>query len=282
MVADQRILAGAPATLTWQPVGGDGEPADPGATVTVGATRFDGTEVIAPGTATTGTGSAVRSVALAGGVVTDTDLLTVTWTAGAVTATTSVEVAGGYYFTITDARATDESLANEPKFPTPLLVEMRQVVEEEFETICGVAFVPRFTVEDVRPSDGVAALSFAQLREVVSITQVTDGTSEAVTDLDLFDGVSGPGLRGPFDRCGYYRIAYRHGYDRPPADVKNAAIVRLLDRATTFRRGIPDRATSFSVTDGGTYRLDQAGPLRTGIPDVDATLARWHRRILVA
>ncbi|MGL1227153.1 hypothetical protein ACSTKV_22890, partial [Vibrio parahaemolyticus] len=51
-------------------------------------------------------------------------------------------------------------------------------------------------------------------------------------------------------------IEYTAGWDAPPAELKDAALLRLrsvLNRATTI---VPNRATSFVAEGGVTYRLD--------------------------
>ncbi len=44
------------------------------------------------------------------------------------------------------------------------------------------------------------------------------------------------------------------------------------------KTGIPTTASSFTVADGGTYRLDLPGAWKTGLPQVDAVYARYSRR----
>lgn len=276
-VADQRILRGVSASLTWQPVGQDGEPAAPTGTVTVEVTRASGSAVLAAGTATSGAGTNPRTVALTAEQVADLDLLTVTWTDGGddSTATTLVEVVGGYYFTIAEARSADAALANDTKYPTALLVKTRQAVEEEFEAICGVAFVPRFEREITLNRK----LRWAQVGRIRAVAYWSGQGYTPWTDLTYLvpsDGGRLYGLGG--DR---YRVDYEHGYERPPAEIKAAAITRLRHRASAALTGIPDRATSFSVAEGGTYSLDSAGPVKTGIADVDAALHRHMERSFV-
>jgi hypothetical protein len=45
------------------------------------------------------------------------------------------------------------------------------------------------------------------------------------------------------------------------------------------RSGIPDRVTSYTAVDGGSYRLALPGAYATGIPDVDAVYSRYSRRM---
>ena len=88
-VADEQIVAATAASLTWQPTGSDGEPADPG-TVTVGVTRSNGTVVLADGTATSGATSTPRSVDVTAAQTASIDWLTATWKVGATVVATTV------------------------------------------------------------------------------------------------------------------------------------------------------------------------------------------------
>lgn len=279
-VADQRVLRGVPATLQWQPVGSDGEAADPGGVVTVGVSDAAGEEVLPAGTATTGTANGVRSV---GVPASDLNVLTATWSvAGGGSFTTSAEVVGGFYFTLAEARDFEPStLGVSAKYPPDKLDLARQAVEDEFEAICQVAFVPRLTVEIVTAGSGGLSLYWPRVRAVRSVERrLSDGSSTYDADFDTDDFVfDGNGIiHGPICRGGTWRVTYEHGFDKPPPEVKAAALLRLRDRANVALRAIPDRATGFSTTEGGTYALDQASITKTGIPEVDAALMRWDHR----
>lgn len=292
-VADQRILRGTAASLSWQNVDGDGENAAPAGAVTVGVVRDDGTTLVAAGTATSGTGALPRTYALTAANNTLLDLLTVTWTdAGdGSTHVTYVEVVGGYYFTIAEARASDAVLVDVTKYPSPLITEKRREVEEEFEEICGVAFVPRYRKQVVSgPGASRFRLDRKEVRAIRSVRDYSDATNYvAWTAAELATLVlDDDGLLTSRTGVTFYGgdrnlvIAYEHGYSRPPAGIKRAAMERARYLMNKPKTGVPDRATSFSVAEGGTYRLDTPGALKTGMPDVDAELARASRRTLVA
>lgn len=276
-VADQRILRGTAATLTWQPLGSDGEIAAPADPVTVQVNRADGTELLAAGTATSGSDNSPRSVVLP---ATDTqylDLLTVVWTdADDSTWTTYAEIVGGFYFTIAEARASDPALSNDTKYPTPALIEARNAVELEIETICGVAFVPRFTIEVITGR----RLTWPQIRRLRNVSSWDGITYDPWTDITYLNPSDQGVIYGL--GCSQYRVEYEHGYDRPPADIKAAALVRLRHRVSAPLSGIPDKATTFSVAEGGTYGLMRAGIDTFGIDDVDSVLARHVHRSFVA
>lgn len=281
-VADQRVLAGSTATLRWQHLDQDGEPADPG-TVTVGVTRADGTTVLAAGTATTADGTA-RTVALTAAQTSTLDLLTATWTRTADSSTyrTLVAVVGGFYFSVTDARASDPTLANDVKYPDGKVQAARAEVEDEFERICDVAFVPRFRRAALDGSGRCTLLLPTPLvRRVTAVAELaSDGTSTAWTADEVGDirpshtGELHSPRAFPSGRANVV-VAWEHGHDRPPDDVRQAALLRLRYRTTRPYSATLDRATSFQEEGGNTYRLDTAGAAKTGIPDVDGVLARW-------
>lgn len=288
-VADQRVLRGVAVTLTYQIVGGDGEPAAPAGAVTVGIVNAAGSVVVAPGAATTGTGG-LQSYVLPAASNTKLDLLTVTWTdvSSAATFTSLVDVVGGFYFTVAEARAADPALSNDVKFPTSVLVDVRRQIEEEFEQCCAVAFVPRYRRQRVRPDydENVVTVDWPRVRSVRSVTSY-DSAGNAIpwspTDLlqliAIDEGVRLTSRAWKWFVGGDTIVEYEHGLDRPPSEVKRAAIQRLRYLASQTMSGIPDRATSFSVQEGGTYRLDTADAFSTGQPDVDAVLGRWSLRV---
>jgi hypothetical protein len=280
-MADQRILRGVAASLSWQPVDSSGEAADPGATVTVGVVTSAGTEVLAPGTSTSGSGASPRTVALTAAQTADLDLLTATWTVGSSIYTTTAEIVGGFYFTIAQARSSDPSLRDDTRFPTDSLVTAREAVEDEFERICGVAFVPRFS-QEIAEGAGVVRVKWPRIRTVRSIEAWSDDAWTATTDLASYVPTEQGSIIGEFRCDRRYRIAYEHGYDQPPGDVVRVAKARLRNIASQPTTGIPDRATSYAITDGGVYALDKAGPFKTGIPEVDGVLGRYDQRTRIA
>lgn len=289
LVADQRITRGRPGTLTWQYVDENGRAADPG-TVTVGIAKADGSTLVAGGAATSGTGSDPRTYVLSAVNNLTLELLTVTWTivTGSVPFTTLVEVAGGFYFTLVEIRTSDSTLADEAKYPDDDLIRCRKEVEDECEMICDVAFVPRYRrvfVDGSGTSDLI--LYDNQLRTVRTVrtyssaSSYTTFTTGELADLWLEDDLT---IHRPvnvvFDdsRRNGIVIEYEHGYNAPPSDLKRATLTRLRHRLNWARTGIPDRATSFTSAEGGTYRLDTPGAYKTGIPEVDAVYARYSRR----
>lgn len=285
-VADQRIVAATAATLTWQGVDADGENVDPG-TVTIGVVRSDGTEVVAAGTATTGSGTAARTRTLTVAQTANLDRLTATWKVGADTvATTVVDVVGGVYVPISEVRATEPALGNAATDQLTRLKVVRSIVETMFESATNRAFVPRFnTVRLDGTGTPTLVLPHPELRRVSWARVYSDATT--YTSL-----TAGELAAIPADRAGLavrtdantwptgvrnIEIGYEYGLDLPPPDIRQAAILAIRSQANTFRSGIPDRAISWQPAEGGNVVLATPGLgiWVTGIPAVDETLKRW-------
>lgn len=282
-VADSRIVAATSATLTWTGVDSDGEPADPGA-VTVGVTRSDGSEVIAPLTATTVDGNA-RTVTLTPAQTAQVDRLTAVWTvSGTVVGRTQHDVVGGVYATTAQIRNAGDALRNEAQHPTSELLQARTEVEYQFERACKRAFVPRFATEVVGRSHGgdTLVLRCPSLREVVW-ADYWNGSAWTSVDADVSTiQPNDAGLAVLDDDCwpcGRVRIGYRHGYDRCPPDLRKAAIEAISYRIHSDNSSIDPRATSFTVAEAGVINLATPGigMWVTAIPTVDAVLKdhRW-------
>lgn len=283
-VAEQQILAGTAAVLSWQPVNSDGEPADPG-TVTVGVTRSDGTEVIAPATATVGSGAAARTVAVTVAQTAQVDFLTATWTvSGATVATTVHEVIGAYLLT----RA--EFIAREPKMgatTAPSFSRHRRDADDFLKQETRRGLTPRFAVERIDAGRGGATriLRYPDLRAVRWANQIgASGTVTALTAAQIASiGPDGAGMAtlrdGSVWLAGIVEVGYEHGYDRAPFDVVGAAAAYLRYLVGGGTSGVPVRATSYSDGQGGVTQLATPGlgPFITGIPEVDQMIEshRW-------
>lgn len=286
-VAEQRILRGTAGTLRWTHLDENGTPSDPGAAVSVTVTEADGTAVTSGSATETGTAkTGEHTFALTAAQTASLHLLTVTWAvSGGGTFTTYAEVVGGFYFSLEDARKSDATLADVVKYPDALMLEVRREVEDEFEDITGVAFVPRYARLTL-PGSGSAVLQpgARQIRSLRSARQYSDLSTASYTSLSASEiaavAVSSTALTRTdgvwWDRgAGNLVIEIEHGYDRPPPTLKRAALTRLRHRLNFTKSGIPDRAQSFVVAEGGTFSLGQASKRKTGIPEVDAELARY-------
>lgn len=286
-VADQRILRGVAATLSFQNVDSEGTATAPAGAVTVGVTTADGTVILSTGTATAGTGSAARTVAVTAANTASLGMWTATWTdAGDSSAhTTLVEVVGGYVFSLADARNSDATLGNTAKYTDAAILVARREVEDDFERICDVAFVPRYRRERLSARGRAVMLPTPRPRVVRSVRVYdSDGvtftalTATELTALTVDDSglIHGTGLPSCHDNV---VVEWEHGHDRPPGKVKTAALRYLRMRLNEPTSAIPDRATTFSVDQGGSYSLTTASKWQVGIPDIDAELDRWSKRV---
>jgi hypothetical protein len=281
-VPTSRIVRGAVAELAYQGVDADGEPTDPG-TVTVQVIRADGTELKAAGTATVGSGNAVRTVALTAADTAQLDVLMASWSiGGAVVAVTEHEIVGGVYLSVSEIRSVEPALSSATEYPAKAIVTARQQVEQMFESACNRAFVPRFRVDALSGSGqgtlvlrrpDVRKLRFVRLHNGVEFEDV-DVEQLSVNELGAVGGYHWPN--------GFLnvQVGYEYGLDRPPADLRNAAVQAIRAHVNTFRSGIPDRATSFQPIDGGNVVLATPGlgPWVTGIPSVDEAIKRYRWR----
>lgn len=281
-VADERLLLGAPATITGRFRDQHGELAAPSGTVTVAVTDGAGAEVYAAGTATDAGSTGVYSLDISAADTASLDVLTAVWTADGddQTVTTRHAVVGGYYASVAELRAADEVYADTAKYPDAALRDARALVEDEFESVTGRAFVPRFRI-DVRELDRLTPrLNLAEPVRAIRWATLSDGDGSS-TDLDVsaVEVTQASVAHRPAGwPAGTITIGYEYGYGRPPADVLGAFLLRLRDVANRNRRGIPDRTSTFTATDsGGTFSLvvpGQRGSI-TAIGDVDVVLRRY-------
>jgi hypothetical protein len=260
----------------------DETPTDAVGAVAYSVKRLDGT-VVASGNASGPTAQHVYTVTVP--AQSQVDLLTVDWTGSVggatVTARDYIEVVGGFIFGLAEARAVPPIL-DSTRYPTDKLAQKRIGVEQECETICGQAFVPRFARVAFTLDYGSRGTTLASKLALPSINVTAlravsvDGVAQSLTGLSV--GQSGVlrGLVWAGTTTGTRIIVeYEHGMDFPPEDLKDACMLRLRSRLTQGDSGVPQRALSFSVADGGVYRLSTPSGTRTGIPDVDGVYERY-------
>ena len=294
-----RIARTAPAALDHTFVVGE-TPTDPtGNAATIAITAADGSTVVASTAAIYDTAGRF-TYALAGQA--DLNLYYADWTAtfsgSAVVDRDIIEIVGARYFTLKDGRDSDELLADTAKYPLSLLEDARLEVEQEIEQICDRAFVPSYrravldgtgtsTILLTDTEWAARARSAGDIRRIRSATIAPryGETAVALTVGELAAcAVTADGSLRRTDGRAWTEgtanvvIVYEYGLDRPPADLIRAAFTRFRARLNIARSGIPDRASSFTVQGGGSYRLDLPDTYKTGIPDVDAVYGRYSRR----
>lgn len=284
----QQILRGNGTNLSVTFYGNE-TPTDADGDVTVTITNAAGETVVDAATTSHGAAdSGQYSYALAG--QTDLDYLTVVWsgTFGGLdrSQTDYVEVVGGFLYTLAELRASDSSLRDTDKFPSSLLAASRITTMDEIDSVCrGWSFVPRYARATVSGlGDDNLLLPHLHVTRIRSVT--VDGTAftdDEVADIKVTE--TGQLLRGSGVFTKGERnivVAYEHGLEVTPPDVGRVAKVLNRYRLNQPYGGISDRATQFVSADNGTFRLDTGAVDKTGIPDVDAVLARYPALISVA
>jgi hypothetical protein len=214
----------------------------------------------------------------------------------AVTLVETVDVVSHRMFTLAEFRAIETRFADLSRWPTDLLETVRTEVEDEASRIMNRSWFQRFGEvwldADRRPY--VQVLKFLPVVSVISAETTGYGPNNAPAgpSVVLKASPTDPGAAIDCDGLtAFYRtdhlpfgggpksthIRFVYGETSVPLDLKRAALVRARTRLVEATSGIPDRATSFQPSEGGTYTLAVAGRAGylTGIPDVDAVYARY-------
>lgn len=268
-------------------VGADGEtPTDTASTPTCTVTRANGTALTAASvTATSEDG--VYTAAITTSHTSQLDRLTITWsgTAGSLAQvyTQELEVAGGWYVTIPEVRATRD-LSDEARYPVADVRSTRDRFEKIAEEHCGQAFVPRYHSETLRGNNrSNLILKYPNLISILSVT--VDGTAMTVGDYELDEALGLVRTDGSWFPCpsGSGRnvtVEYTHGMTVCPVDVKEECLTFLRSKLTHVVAGIPNAQMTEAI-DGGRQMTfaSQGAEAPTGIPSVDEVLNRRNVRI---
>jgi hypothetical protein len=273
----ERILQLTPGSLSqrWYE---DGAAVDPG-TVTIGISRANGTVLVAGGTATTGSGSGVRTFNLTTTHTALLDVLTVTWTSTLKgTLISYLEVAGGFVFTLAELTAIKPV---NKTWTTAEMAEMRTTVEQAIEDEYGTALVPRYDRRTVSP-DGLGSITLQDpVRSVRAVT--VSGTALTASQIALLTFDSGyiAGYAWPY--AAVVVVDYEYGLSSPPRRMKKDAL--LLARQWLVSGPIDDRALGAASPDGA-FSFGLATPGRGGsifgLPDLDAAIQASPYRVCVA
>jgi hypothetical protein len=279
-VATIRVLRTAKATLSRTFYLDEvGTPAT--GAVSVSVTRLDGTIVQSVSATGPDAGNAYSFTFQGSDVL---DELVLTWSAtiggdAVVLDSDVIEVAGGFYFGLAEARAIDSALANVTKYPTALLVDARVATEDECELITGQAWVPRFCRETLS-GDGSGRLraSHTMIRAVRAITVNGSAWSGAAalgfSDTGMIYSDSGSFAPSRMQGSRNVVVEYEHGHDRPRPDILRGAKIRFKSIALSGKSALPDRAERLVTVDAGTVFLASPAVDKVGIPEVDAAYAR--------
>lgn len=206
----------------------------------------------------------------------------VSWFDGATEiALETLEVVSDYVCSVADIRAGDSEFADVARFPAEKLRAGRAYVNDEFERITGRSFVRRsVTLTEVTAGDGYWLTG---LRDSPALKSLTVNGVAVVDTLSAYTLDESGILEGPaLDDAGNTVVAVvEYGHTSVPEDVRRVAGIRVRSVVSQADTGVPDRATSIVSPDGGQISLATAGRAgyETGIPEVDAVLARYTFRI---
>lgn len=262
-------------------------------TVVVSVTREDGTAVQS-GNATLLSDGVTYTYVFTGLDVVDRLLVSWALTVGGdaiVLDQDVIEVVGGFFFGLAEARQIDTVFTNTARYSTADVIDVRTQTEYECESICRQAFVPRFEREtlDGNPRDRHLRLKWPWLRKVRSLTvngEAWDSTRLTAIGSDRL-GIIRPGnswfwyLGGEYGSIwpwgvGSIVVEYEHGQDRPDPDIIRGAKIRW--KALMFERKsrspLPDRSERLQTSEVGQVTIAGESQWSTGIPSVDAAYAR--------
>jgi hypothetical protein len=198
---------------------------------------------------------------------------------------TTVEVVGGFLFSLQDLRAMKLGGASDTvgsRFATAQMTAMRTLVEQSLEDVCGVAFVPRFSQETLSGS-GCATVMLK--RPMVSAiraaslggTTLTPSANTVSPSGILYNG--GRSWSAGFENV---VVGYEHGHGQTPARVSHAAL--LLAKRWLVEGPADDRATSITVEGTGTFAMVTPGMRGAmfDLPEVNAVVQQYDMSVLVA
>jgi hypothetical protein len=273
----QQILRNTQATLLID------RPPGPATGVTVTVTNAAGATV-ASGGATSAAGTYTFTLPPQA----ELDRLTVLWSGTfdgvAQSVTTYAEIVGGYLFRVDTARSYgDRVLADTTRYPDADIEAARAEITDMFQQVCKVSFIPRYgrDVLDGTDSDTLELTNRRPRRIISGSISGTSLTAGQIADIALYPGGRAVYISGaywPWKRQSI-TLGYEHGWPVVPADIALAGLV--LARWQLVSNDISDRMIAFD-NDLGSVRLSVPGAaFPTGIPIVDATLARYDESPLL-
>jgi hypothetical protein len=238
-----QVLRNTIATIT-QTFYVDGVPTDPlPPTATLSVVAADGTIIVAPGTEVTRIAAGTFSYTLAADTTAELDLLTAQWTSALGTLSATIEVVGGFVFSIAQARAAG---LDEATYTTDQVKQIRTYAETELEGALGYALVPRFAVHTFRAGSHRRSLaSLGPYLRSLRFMTVDDAPISLIGGLDALTWPS----------YGAVRVGYEHGLDEVPPGAAIAALdlaLAIVGESTSSE--IPGVAAGAErlITDDGT------------------------------
>lgn len=182
------------------------------------------------------------------------------------------------WMTAAQLRAFDDGLTNAEVYSDEQLTAVISDVEAELERILGMAYNSRTATDEWHLGAGTQWLRLDH-RWPTAITSLSiDGiavTAGAIAGLIIDRRTASVRNLGGWLYGTDILVTYTHGQSAPPDDLLRAAKLLCRARLGQTRAPFMDRATRYQMDGGGMLVLDQAGAAKTGVPDVDAILARY-------
>lgn len=182
------------------------------------------------------------------------------------------------YLTEAELRGFDDGLFPPETYSSEQIATAIANAEVEVERIIGTAFNSRTATNEWHMGDGSQWLRLDN-RWPTSVSAASiDGTALSA------DALSGLVVNRTTGMVRYSAgwtceadvlVTYTYGKTAPPADLKEAVMLLVRARLGRTRNPIPDRAERFVSEGGNTFVLSTPSATRTGVPDVDAVLARY-------
>lgn len=191
------------------------------------------------------------------------------------------------YFTTDELRSLPD-LSDSSRFSDERLEDAHDWIVGIIERECETSFIPR-VITEILDGRGRVGLTLAQ-RYALSVDAVSINGVVSPTPAATFLVRDGSlhyksGARWSASALGNVEVTYTAGYSiTPPPDLKQAALRAARNWLLTMDAwsGKDSRATSIS-NEYGNIELATAGEgAPTGIPDVDATIMAWKRKVAVA
>jgi hypothetical protein len=184
------------------------------------------------------------------------------------------------YPTVAEIRLLEPDVDGVSRFPSTVLAQRLAEAISDIETICERSFVPVDVTE-------VSVVGFDRdVRLLRASNQHREGAANGVTECVVRASFRSDETLAPVDlaiqnsyllrRTGGWlpgqEVTVTYGSGLAECPPKIASIVARLTRVYA----VPDRAERFSVAgDGRTFFLSQPGTRKLGMPDLDATIAKW-------
>jgi hypothetical protein len=182
------------------------------------------------------------------------------------------------WLTADDLRAFDDGLVDAARYSDTQLTNVITDVEAEIERIIGTAYNARTATNEWHLGNGEEWLRLDNRWPTTITAASIDGTALTAGQLsDLTIDRSAGMVRNPagWTEDDAILISYTYGKTAPPSDLLRAAKILCRARLGQTRNPIMDRAERYISDGGNTFVLSMPSATRTGVPDVDAVLARY-------